>query len=379
MTYKTTIFFIFYSLLVCALFAQTRTVNFGTISGEEPYYHTFYYNNTGKQPVEITKAVVSCPCVQVLSYPRVIKANEKGSINVRMYASGKGSVKQNVMLELQGAEITTDNNLVSLELTGTVKGEHEFNEMTIDSVQIPFSLITKKMTGYEDSLYRPSQVVKKGGKNLYLVNVSEQVGYVINTEINAISMPLYQVKTRGFLRSFELAIAGKGYDNETLEDEVSRLNGMGFKAFIVSGGIQGLLFDTGRITPAPFNYINAQSYYMLRNNDRWTVVNVSDEIVDDVQYLMPASKHVFAGDDKLIFIDHLEKELKEMGKTDRKILIVNKNGHAYPVVDRVPDGMSIFFLAGGLDMYKQVIRNNALALLDNDSKVIRHTKCGSCQ
>ena len=73
--------------------------DFGTIKQDTKHSHTFYFTNTGSNPLIISSARGSCGCT-VPKYPtQPVKPGEQGEINV-VFSSGKKKGKQNKSVTL---------------------------------------------------------------------------------------------------------------------------------------------------------------------------------------------------------------------------------------------------------------------------------------
>jgi len=68
---------------------ETETYNFGTITQGEKVTYEFKFENTGKEPLIITRAKGSCGCTVPVWPKEPIKAGEKSAIKVVFNSKGK--------------------------------------------------------------------------------------------------------------------------------------------------------------------------------------------------------------------------------------------------------------------------------------------------
>ena len=120
-----------YLLLLCVLgltlqtFAQDKTEqkngpviswekkshDFGNIVQGDKAEHTFYFTNTGNEPLIITNVQVSCTCT-TLKWPRdPIPPRGNGEINVSFNSTGKLGIQNKPVMLVNNAVNPEDNTI----------------------------------------------------------------------------------------------------------------------------------------------------------------------------------------------------------------------------------------------------------------------------
>ena len=96
-----------------------KTYDFGDIMQGDKVEHTFYFTNTGNEPLIITNVQVSCGCTVPKGWPRdPIPPNGKGELTVSFNSAGK-SGRQNKPVTIisnavnpEGTQITFTTNVL---------------------------------------------------------------------------------------------------------------------------------------------------------------------------------------------------------------------------------------------------------------------------
>lgn len=99
-----------------------KTYDFGDIMQGDKVEHTFYFTNTGNEPLIITNVQVSCGCTVPKGWPRdPIPPSGKGELTVSFNSAGK-SGRQNKPVTIisnavnpEGTQITFTTNVLPRE------------------------------------------------------------------------------------------------------------------------------------------------------------------------------------------------------------------------------------------------------------------------
>jgi hypothetical protein len=87
---------------------EKKTHDFGTIVQGDKVEHTFYFTNTGNEPLIITNVQVSCGCTTPKGWPRdPIPPGARGEITVSFNSAGK--------MGMQNKPVTLVTNAVNPE------------------------------------------------------------------------------------------------------------------------------------------------------------------------------------------------------------------------------------------------------------------------
>jgi hypothetical protein len=92
---------------------EKKTHDFGDIVQGDKVDHTFYFTNTGNEPLLITNVQVSCGCTTPKGWPRdPIPPGGKGELTLSFNSAGKMG-KQNKPVTIVSNAVNTDGNTIS--------------------------------------------------------------------------------------------------------------------------------------------------------------------------------------------------------------------------------------------------------------------------
>jgi hypothetical protein len=92
---------------------EKKTHDFGDISAGDKVEHTYYFTNTGNEPLIITNVQVTCGCTTPKGYPRdPIPPSGKGEITIAFNSAGK-SGRQNKTVTIISNAVNQDGNTIS--------------------------------------------------------------------------------------------------------------------------------------------------------------------------------------------------------------------------------------------------------------------------
>ncbi len=92
---------------------EKKTHDFGNIIQGDKVEHTFYFSNTGNEPLIITNVQVSCGCTTPKGWPRdPIPPGGHGEITVSFNSTGKMGI-QNKPVTLVTNAVNTEGNTIS--------------------------------------------------------------------------------------------------------------------------------------------------------------------------------------------------------------------------------------------------------------------------
>jgi hypothetical protein len=90
-----------------------KTHDFGNIVQGDKVEHTYYFTNTGNQPLIITNVQVTCGCTTPKGWPRdPIPVGGKGEIIIAFNSAGKMGM-QNKPITIVSNAVNTDGNQIS--------------------------------------------------------------------------------------------------------------------------------------------------------------------------------------------------------------------------------------------------------------------------
>lgn len=92
---------------------EKKTHDFGDIAQGDKVEHTFYFTNTGTEPLIITNVQVSCGCTTPKGWPREpIPPGGKGELSISFNTAGKIN-KQNKPVTIVSNAVNNDGATIS--------------------------------------------------------------------------------------------------------------------------------------------------------------------------------------------------------------------------------------------------------------------------
>ena len=92
---------------------EKKTHDFGDITQGDKVDHTFYFTNTGNEPLLITNVQVSCGCTTPKGWPRdPIPPGGKGELTLSFNSTGKLG-KQNKPVTITSNAVNSDGGTIS--------------------------------------------------------------------------------------------------------------------------------------------------------------------------------------------------------------------------------------------------------------------------
>jgi hypothetical protein len=96
---------------------EKKSHDFGNIVQGDKVEHTFYFSNTGNEPLIITNVQVSCGCTTPKGWPRdPIPPGGNGEITVSFNSAGKMGM-QNKPVTLVTNAVNPENNVITFTTT----------------------------------------------------------------------------------------------------------------------------------------------------------------------------------------------------------------------------------------------------------------------
>lgn len=183
----------------------------------------------------------------------------------------------------------------------------------------------------------------------------------------AINIPLFAVKTKGFLHTRPIVLIDEGFRPRTLNDACAQLHEAGFEARFLWGGLNawqnsGETIQGDRLAQRELRIVTAQQLFLEPPADGWVVIDApsSDTEADEPPFPQ-TQKLPFSPDKPENFLPelqgHIQQYLTEYS-TPPLILLYTQNGAEYANIEKIldePDLPPIFFLHEGLRAYLSVM------------------------
>ena len=205
-----------------------------------------------------------------------------------------------------------------------------------------------------------------------LVDVRDPAKYAGHKIPGSISLPLFSVKTKTYLKDRTLVLFSEGYSYHDLEEECRRLRALGFNASILDGGLRRWTEGGGPVEGRAtlrdtIVEVPPQVFFQERHYENWVVIDVSESGDGEMPPLLPEAYPIDLGKG----LDGAISRLRAIGEQNQHkpflaFLIVNRDGEGYERLDRLmrEAGLrEVYFLEGGLQTYEAFLIQQA-ALLD---------------
>ncbi len=266
---------------------------------------------------------------------------------------------------------------------------HKANKTNTSLSAIPQVLSNRKPRRHEPSFaISPDAVIYKlkQRQKISLVDVRNPKDFARLQIPGSLNIPLYAVKTKVFLKSFPVVLINEGFLYRRLEIACRNLEGLGFKAFILDGGLsawkqrQGPLVgdlsaleEMKRVSPREF----------LRQKDYETTltIDISPVQTQTSRQLMPYSSHIPVSAERGEGLRKLNRILADhKNQPFVSVVVFNQTGAMDSGVNKIlaAAGVNAFWLQGGVAGYKRYLKYLILSWLPRDSRIETNRKCRPC-
>jgi rhodanese-related sulfurtransferase len=228
---------------------------------------------------------------------------------------------------------------------------------------------------------------QKAMEEVILVDVRDPSEFQKCRIPGSISVPLYAVRTKQFLRSTTLVLINEGFKRSRLEERCRQLRDSGFMVWILEGGLNAWRearapLDGEKPTHDDLNKLSPHDFFEERDYEDWIAVDaripkISEEHLPFSRILSLGSPDSAAGFVAPL-LEYLKKEKK---KSPLFFVVFNDDGRRYEMVEKVIRKAGIknaFYLEDGLEGCKNLMAQQAALLPreDRSGKIIN--KCAGC-
>ncbi len=265
--------------------------------------------------------------------------------------------------------------------------------------EIPAELLTEKKLKRNPELsvsWDSVLKMKKDGKTVIFIDTRLETEFKKFHIPHSINIPLFAIKTKGFLKSADLILINEGYSYFQLEQECLNLRKAGFKTWIFNGGLnywaqKGEAIEGNAFDRQDLNKIPPEAFFLEKNYEGWIMINVGDADEPGVHNLLQGAKNIPFSKEITQFLPQFKKEIEKYGNNPFLfVLIFNKTGDQYEKIEEAIHNTGIanvFYLTGGLDGYGKYVldkaavpqkRATAMPVVISDGKIV-NKPCRSCQ
>lgn len=333
--------------------------------------HQFTLRNPSADLLEVRSATPSCDCVKVAGWTPYVEAGGTGSVQVLFIPDRAGKVDYRVYLQTSDPE----------------KPEFEF------AIRGTVSAAERTRKDRDWTLYvyaeEAAQLVREPDRATW-VDVRSEKAYERNRIPGSIRIPLYAVKTKGFLRSRPVVLVDEGVGSAMVEEEVRKLRDGGEgNLSIWHGGLNAWRELGGRIEGVgtePVNQLPPAALQDIPFSTDWLVVGSGVERQRLPEDAVAIGFDVAREDE---FVSSINAALAERPKV-LSVLIATSGGERYDAMADAASKVDAFvcFLEGGWSAWERQrqlsdsIREGKTAVVRASAAgpgaPVRRTGCGGC-
>ncbi len=280
---------------------------------------------------------------------------------------------------------------LSIQVSATA-GSHRTNNSneSYDSIsEIPGNLCNRNPKQRDSSFaISPDEVLYKlkQKQKITLVDVRNPEDFARLHMPGSLNIPLYAIKTKFFLKSFIIVLINEELNFSRLETECRKLKDMGFKAFILDGGLDVLKQKRSPLVGdllalEEMKVVSPQVFFREKDCENTLVIDISPVQTEISRQLMPNSKHIPVPSNPGQWVRRLNRII-----TDHKnqpflsVVVFNETGDGYEGVNKILAGIGVnaFCLQGGVTGYKRYLEDLMLSWLPRDSRIKTNSICRTC-
>lgn len=183
---------------------------FGTAELNSQLPHRFLLANTNDAPVMIQAVVPSCDCIHVTNWPASVAGGATGAVEIVFIPDKVGQVDYRVFVKIASSNPPELEYAIQGVVTSAPASRRERDwQLYLDA------------KAADDLVHNPGHAI--------WVDVRSSTAHMQARIANSIQMPLYAVKTKGFLRERKVVLVDEGCGSPAVENETRRLRAAGFQ------------------------------------------------------------------------------------------------------------------------------------------------------
>lgn len=254
---------------------------------------------------------------------------------------------------------------------------------------IPEKLFNRKPKQHEASFAISPDTVQyklRQKQKITLIDVRTPEDFTRLHIPGSINIPLHAVKTKFVLKSFLIVLINDGFQYSLLATECLKLRDMGFKAFILDGGLYTWNRTGFRLTGDLFalgdmKTLTPRRIFREKDFQNILMIDISPVQKEASIKVMPSSKHLPFPDQPDEWARKIERIIaSHKNQPFFSILIFNETGDGYNRANKILTGLdlNIFFLQGGVAGYRRYVKDRMLSWQPLDSRIKTSRKCATC-
>jgi len=280
---------------------------------------------------------------------------------------------------------------LSIQVSATA-GSHrtnKTNESYCSISEIPGKLYNRNPKQGDSSFaISPDEVLYKlkQKQKITLVDVRNPEDFARLHMPGSLNIPLYAIKTKFFLKSFIIVLINEGLNFSRLETECRKLKDMGFKVFILDGGLAVLKQKRSPLVGAilaleEMKVVSPQVFFREKDCENTLVIDISPVQTEISRQLMPNSNHIPVPTKPREWVRRLNRIIADhKNQQFLSVVVFNETGDGYEGVNKILTGIGVnaFYLHGGVTGYKRYLEDLMLSWLPRDSRIMTSSICRTC-
>jgi len=268
-------------------------------------------------------------------------------------------------------------------------GTNRTNETYYSISEISEKLYNRKPKQYESSFaISPDAVLYKlkQKQEINLVDVRNPGDFARLHIPGSLNIALYAVKTKVFLKSFPIVLINAGFHYSPLAAECRKLRDMGFKVFILDGGLpawkrKGSPLVGDLFVLAEMKSVSPHVFFQEKDFENTLVIDIAPVQTELSRQLIPYSRHIPVSAEPSEWFRKLNRIIAEhKNQPFLSVVVFNETGHGYDQSNNIFAGLNvnISYLKSGVAGYKRYLEDLLLSWLPRDSRIKTNRKCKSC-
>ena len=255
--------------------------------------------------------------------------------------------------------------------------------------EIPAKVFNRKPKQHDPSFaISPDEVFYKleQKQKITLIDVRSSENYMRLHIPGSLNISLNAVKIKVFLKSFPIVLINEGFHYSSLQNECRQLTDLGFKAFILDGGLTAWKYKGGKLVGDMFaledmQEVSSQCFFREKDYENTLVIDISPVQTKISRQLIPYSRHIPVSTDASKWFRKLNRII-----TDHKyqpfisLVVFDETGAGYSRTHKILAGAGVraFYLQSGAAGYEQYLEDLMLSWLPQDSRIKTNRKCRTC-
>lgn len=261
---------------------------------------------------------------------------------------------------------------------------------TYDSITaIPQVLFNRNLKQHDASFaISPDTILYKlkQKQKISLIDVRNQEDFARLHIPGSLNIPLHAVKTKVFLKPFPVVLINAGFPYSPLQSACRHLADMGFKAFILDGGLLAWNRKGGRLVGNLFaledmKTVSPRVFLREKDYENTLVIDISPVQTEISRQLMPYSRHLPVSAEPDVWLRKLDRIISDhKNQPFLSVVVFDETGDGPDRTNKLFAGLNAnaFYLQSGVAGYKTFLGELMLSWLPRDSRIKTNRTCRTC-